>query len=117
MEKPVLHSVLVIHSHGTHTLECHHGDNLRALLMRHQLSPYGRFSNFINCDGRGLCATCGVRIHNGPKPSHWHDKLADSCGYPRLSCQIQVFSDMTVKLIDGKIFWGQVWPSFSDHEA
>lgn len=83
------------------------GANLRHILLEHDLSPYTRITQRLNCGGRGLCATCGVWVYaNEPAPTHWHDKLAQSFGYPRLSCQITVQEDMTVRLLDDKWIWG-----------
>lgn len=83
------------------------GTNLRRLLLAHDLSPYTRLTRRANCGGRGLCATCGVRIRDGPpEATHWHDRLADWAGYPRLSCQVTVEADTTVELVD-KLVWGR----------
>ncbi|MEO0473509.1 MAG: (2Fe-2S)-binding protein, partial [Bacteroidota bacterium] len=54
----------------------------------------------------GICATCGVWIHEHIQPTHWHDKAADRFGYPRLSCQIRIVEDLTIELVD-KIIWGK----------
>jgi ferredoxin len=82
------------------------GRNLRALLLDAGLSPYTRLTSRANCGGRGICATCGVRIRAGAEPpTHWHDRLADRFGYPRLSCQVTVDDDMTVDLPE-KVVWG-----------
>ena len=81
------------------------GRNLRDVLVESGLSPYAAATRRLNCGGRGLCATCGVRIREGPPPEHWHDRLADRFGYPRLSCQVSVDGPMTVELVD-KVVWG-----------
>jgi ferredoxin len=82
------------------------GRNLRALLLDAGLSPYTRLTSRANCGGHGICATCGVRIRAGAEPpTHWHDRLADRFGYPRLSCQVTVDDDMTVDLPE-KVVWG-----------
>ncbi|RMG72048.1 MAG: hypothetical protein D6722_06010 [Bacteroidetes bacterium] len=87
------------------------GSNLREALLRRGLSPYGRYTQRINCGGRGLCATCGVRILDTPvSPTHWHDLAADHFGYPRLSCQITLERDLEIRLISGKKLWGQWLP-------
>jgi ferredoxin len=55
-----------------------------------------------------LCATCGVLIQEGSvAPQHWHDKLAQNFGYPRLSCQIYIHSNLTVKILTDKVIWGK----------
>jgi ferredoxin len=86
-------------------IEAERGRNLRRLLLEHDCSPYTAVTERLNCGGRGLCATCGVRIGDAPAPTHWHDRLAARFGYPRLSCQLTVEEDLTV-YIPEKIVWG-----------
>ncbi|QLH76508.1 2Fe-2S iron-sulfur cluster binding domain-containing protein [Halosimplex rubrum] len=81
------------------------GAVLRDALLAAGLSPHGRYARRVNCGGRGLCATCGVRLAEPPDPDHWHDDLADRFGYPRLSCQLRVRDGMAVKLLDKRV-WG-----------
>ena len=83
----------------THELTAELGAVLRGL------SPHGRYAKRVNCGGRGICATCGVRLAEPPDPDHWHDDLADRFGYPRLSCQLRVRDGMAVKLLDKRV-WG-----------
>jgi ferredoxin len=84
------------------------GANLRRVLLDTGISPYAPFMRKANCGGRGLCATCGVRIlENAPTPSHWHDRIGHRFGYPRLSCQVTVQGDMTVRILTDKIIWGR----------
>ncbi|HYO88993.1 MAG TPA: hypothetical protein VER79_10110, partial [Candidatus Limnocylindrales bacterium] len=72
--------------------------NLRRALLAAGLSPYAALTQR---------ATCGVRLSAGePAPVHWHDTLAARFGYPRLSCQITVTSDLTVLLVEDKRIWG-----------
>lgn len=80
------------------------GRVLRDVLLEAELSPYSRLTERANCGGRGLCATCGVRV-SGVEPDHWHDRLAARFGYPRLSCQITVDRDLRVELVE-KVVWG-----------
>jgi ferredoxin len=83
------------------------GVTLRDALLDRGLSPYAPVTERLNCGGRGICATCGVRIADGETaPEHWHDRLADRFGYPRLSCQITVDQPMTVALVEDKRVWG-----------
>lgn len=89
-----------------HEFDASAGGNLRRLLLRHDLSPYTRWTERVNCGGRGLCATCGVRIAEAPAPTHWHDRLAARYGYPRLSCQVTVNCPLTVYLLPDKRVWG-----------
>ncbi|MDZ4764116.1 MAG: 2Fe-2S iron-sulfur cluster-binding protein [Chloroflexota bacterium] len=89
------------------TLTVPNGANLRQMLLSAGLSPYTVITRVTNCGGRGICATCGVRFEAGePAPEQWHDKLAARFGYPRLSCQIDVHNDMTVRILTDKIIWG-----------
>lgn len=98
------------------------GAVLRDVLLANGISPYTRITQRLNCGGRGLCATCGVRFlgnesdvsddaesdradRNGdhgalraPTPERWDDLLAARFGYPRLSCQIDVEGDMHVEI-------------------
>ena len=90
----------------TITLQVEPGANLRQTLLDNGLTPYVTLTRRANCGGRGICATCGVWIDAPPKPTHWHDKAAHTFGYPRLSCQIVVEQDMTVRLIPEKWIWG-----------
>jgi ferredoxin len=91
----------------THRITAEPGTNLRRLLLDHDLSPYTRVTGRANCGGRGLCATCGVRLLGEDlPPAHWHDALADRFGYPRLSCQLTVEDDLTVAIPE-KIVWGR----------
>jgi len=90
-----------------HVLEASPGANLRELLLAHDLSPYTALTQSLNCGGRGLCATCGVRFEGAaPAPEHWHDRAAARYGYPRLSCQITIDRDLNVRLLPEKRVWG-----------
>lgn len=92
---------------GETTLNVRPGRVLRDVLRDHGLSPYTALTERANCGGRGLCATCGVRLREGPPPDHWHDRLADRFGYPRLSCQVAVEDGMVVELDAEKVVWGR----------
>nr|WP_157511457.1 2Fe-2S iron-sulfur cluster-binding protein [Halapricum sp. CBA1109] len=88
-------------------LDVEPGTVLRDALLDAGLSPHGRYARRLNCGGRGLCATCGVRFGtDDPDPDHWHDELADRFGYPRLSCQLRVTDPATVCLLPEKRVWG-----------
>jgi len=89
------------------------GRNLRRVLLDADLSPYAAATRRLNCGGRGLCATCGVRVRDGPPPAHWHDRLAARFGYPRLSCRVTVDGPMTVELVDKRV-WGSREPDGDD---
>lgn len=83
------------------------GSNLRQVLLDNGLSPYAALTQRANCGGRGLCATCGVWPEEDIMPKQWHDKIGRRFGYPRLSCQISVDTDMVVYLIPEKWVWGR----------
>lgn len=83
------------------------GSNLRRTLLANGFSPYTALTKIANCGGRGICATCGVWVEeHETAPTHWHDQLAARFGYPRLSCQITIQDDMTVRILDDKFIWG-----------
>jgi ferredoxin len=91
----------------THHLNAPHAANLRRFLLENGFTPYTALTRVANCGGRGICATCGVWVETGePAPRHWHDKAAAAFGYPRLSCQIVIEGDMTVRILTDKIIWG-----------
>lgn len=99
-------SLTVVDESGDRTeLSVERGRNLRRVLLEVDRSPYARVTRRLNCGGRGICATCGVRIQERPPPEHWHDRLADRFGYPRLSCQVTVDEPMTVELVAKRV-WG-----------
>jgi len=89
------------------------GTNLRRALLDAGFEVYAPAARVANCGGRGICATCGVRMHDAdgtaPEPEHWHDALAERYGYPRLSCQLAVEEPLVVELIE-KRYWGQLLP-------
>lgn len=90
-----------------HVLSVPNGANLRQVLLEACLTPYAPLTQKINCGGKGLCATCGVWLEDGePAPTHWHDRIGQHFGYPRLSCQITVQQDLTVRLVTNKVIWG-----------
>lgn len=97
--------VIVTDGDDRHVLRVTRGRVLRDALVDADLSPYARVTTQLNCGGRGLCATCGVRIREAPPAEHWHDRLAERFGYPRLSCQVTVDEPLSVALVD-KHVWG-----------
>ncbi|MFO7833104.1 MAG: 2Fe-2S iron-sulfur cluster-binding protein [Halohasta sp.] len=97
--------VVVVDGEEETELVVERGRVLRNVLLEAGFSPYSRLTERVNCGGRGLCATCGVRIVEAVEPAHWHDTLAEQFGYPRLSCQISVDRDLRVELVD-KVVWG-----------
>jgi len=91
------------------TIEVDRGTNLRDALLERGFPVYGTVSQYANCGGRGLCATCTVDVDPAPESTHWHDAAAVRFGYPRLSCRLTVDEPMTVRLLD-KHVWGQLLP-------
>jgi len=91
------------------TIEVERGVVLRDALLERGFGVYGTVSQYANCGGRGLCATCTVKVDPAPEPTHWHDAAAVRFGYPRLSCCLAVEEPLTVRLLD-KHVWGQVLP-------
>lgn len=89
----------------TTVLSVPRGANLRRVLLDAGVSPYTPLTERLNCGGRGLCATCGVRVLTPRAPEHWHDRLAAQFGYPRLSCQLTVDRPMHVRVPE-KLVWG-----------
>jgi ferredoxin len=107
------HTVRVLDDGDATELTATDGQNLRDLLLDAGFEVYAPAAKVANCGGRGLCATCGVRVHTDdetePAADHWHDTLAARYGYPRLSCQLSVTEPLTVELIE-KRYWGQLLP-------
>jgi ferredoxin len=102
---------LIVHTGAdTRTIDAPAGARLRDVLLAAGLSPHGALTRHLNCGGRGLCATCGVCLGADAAkapPEHWHDRVGDRFGYPRLSCQISIEADMSVHLLDDKLVWGR----------
>ncbi len=117
----ITHELTVLTRGEHHVLRAPHGVNLRRALLAAGFSPYAALTRRANCGGRGLCATCGVWIEAGePAPAHWHDRIGARFGYPRLSCQVTVTAEMTVRLVDDKRIWGgpradRRWTDAADH--
>jgi len=97
--------VIVDDGYSETELTVERGRVLRDVLLEAGVSPYSRLTERANCGGRGICATCGVRVIEDLEPDHWHDKLAKRFGYPRLSCQIDIEEDLRVELVE-KVVWG-----------
>jgi ferredoxin len=106
-EKQEMIQLKVIDGGEEKVLEVPRGSNLRKVLLKHGISPYTKWTKNLNCGGNGICATCGVWIvGNELEARHWHDRLAQQFGYPRLSCQIRINQPMTISLVD-KVIWGK----------
>lgn len=101
------HTVVVTHNGERTTLAVTDGTVLRGALRAAGISPHSAAGRRVNCGGRGLCATCGVRVADPPDPAHWHDALAARFGYPRLSCQMRVTRDMAVRIPEKRVWGGR----------
>jgi len=99
-------TLTVHHGEDTTRLSVPEGTNLRRALLDAGLSPYTRVTERLNCGGRGLCATCGVRLLTPRAPEGRHDSQAALWGYPRLSCQLTVERDTELRIPE-KLVWGR----------
>lgn len=64
----------------------HHGETLRAALLRQDCSPYrGRFRK-LNCGGMSVCGSCRVRV------------LEEGELWERRSCQVRCFQDFEIEV-------------------
>jgi ferredoxin len=92
------------------TIECRPGENLRQVLLKHDIDLYNGNAKLINCHGIGTCGTCAVEVEGEVSPQQWREKTRLSLpphsptSNRRLACQTQVLGDITVKKYDG--FWG-----------
>ncbi|MFC6952839.1 2Fe-2S iron-sulfur cluster-binding protein [Halorubellus litoreus] len=100
-------TIVVVDDDERHEVSAQPGQTVREALLDAGLSPYTRLTERANCGGRGLCATCGVRLREDIDAEHWHDELASRFGYPRLSCQLHVQDGLVVELDTEKRIWGR----------
>jgi ferredoxin len=85
-------------------VKCEEGELLRNVLLRARgVSPHDRGTQYANCNGRGLCGTCAVRILEGEvtEPTARERRRLrlpphDADERRRLSCQARVCSDLVV---------------------
>ncbi|MCG9890310.1 MAG: (2Fe-2S)-binding protein [Thermosynechococcaceae cyanobacterium MS004] len=93
------------------TIQCRAGENLRQVLLNHNIDLYNGKAKFINCLGIGSCGTCAVEINGFTAPPNWRDRTRrslpphDPARNLRLACQVTVTEDITVTKYDQ--FWGQ----------
>jgi ferredoxin len=89
------------------TIECPNGANLRSVLLRARLPLYHRVARAINCQGRGTCGTCAVKIEG--EVSEPTDVERTRLSLPphnaesglRLACQCNVLGDLKVTKCEG----------------
>lgn len=62
------------------------GQNLRALLLEKEITPYRGAYRAINCQGLGVCGSCRVKVREGDQ---W---------WSRRSCQIRCFQSFEIEL-------------------
>jgi len=87
------------------------GENLRALLKKHDKKLHNQNSNYLNCKGLGTCGTCAVKIEGNVNPPNRIESfrlklppfISDS--KLRLACQIIVKNNLSVQKFSG--FWGE----------
>ncbi|MES3630975.1 MAG: 2Fe-2S iron-sulfur cluster-binding protein [Longimonas sp.] len=97
--KETSHTVSVYDGDTWHTFEAEHGRTLREVLWEHDVSPHGQLTSHLNCGGQGHCAACTVEVQEGDDdPDQWLDAFLSSQDMGRLSCQIDVTQDMTVRV-------------------
>ncbi len=93
------HTVRVWDGDAWHSLTVADKANLWEVLCEHDLQPQGRITSVLNCQGRGHCATCAVGVEGAaPEPDQWLDALLAGSGGGRLSCQMEVDRDLTVRV-------------------
>lgn len=93
------------------TFECQPGDNLRRVLLKHDIDLYNGNAKIINCRGIGSCGTCAVELEGELSAANWKEKARlglpphSSDSNRRLACQVKVMGDIRITKYDG--FWGQ----------
>lgn len=93
------HTVRVWDGDAWHDLDVQDGANLWQALCEHDLQPQGRLTRVLNCQGKGHCATCAVDVEgDAPEPDQWLDAMLAKSGSGRLSCQMEVDRDLTVRI-------------------
>lgn len=82
------------------TIQVEPGSNLRQAAIDNKISIYPHIRKILNCRGRGLCASCRVKIVSGtvdPRNEVEQDKLKKADPEVRLACQITVQDNLVVK--------------------
>ena len=80
---------------------CNAGNNLRKLAKKNGINVYSGIWSLLNCRGNGLCGKCEVEIvsANGLSPRSRMEEmqLKNKPLERRLSCQVIVHGDMTIR--------------------
>lgn len=91
---------------------CKPGENLRKVLLQHDMLPYNGRAEWLNCLGLGTCGTCAVEIVHGEvspatRIEQWRLNFPPHTPESglRLACQCKVLSDLEIKKHPG--FWGE----------
>lgn len=83
------------------TIEAEVGENLRNVLLEHDIQLYPKtLQGHLNCHGKGLCTTCQIEVVNGPG-------LSDQSFYERLrigpkrrlACQTRIYQDAVIRTL------------------
>lgn len=99
----------VVTFHNEHrAFEVEPGSNLRAVMLKLDVTPYKGLSMLTNCRGHNFCSTCAVEVVDGKGVSpRGQDEEATLTGNlllarevgknTRLSCQTRITGDLVVK--------------------
>jgi ferredoxin len=90
------------------TFDAEAGANLRLLMKKIGVSPYGGLDALLNCRGHNFCGTCAVEIVGGkgasPRTREEEGTLGGNLAVARvveknirLACQTSITGDMVVK--------------------
>jgi len=94
-----MHTLKVYDGEDAHTIRVQHGRTLRTVLSEHDLSPHGWITQHVNCQGQGHCVACTVQVQEGdPDADQWLNAYLAEQDLGRLSCQIDVTQDLTVRV-------------------
>ncbi len=92
------------------TVTCKENENLRSVLLRHDLPLYNGAAKAIHCRGLGTCGTCSVKVEGEVSPitkvEKWRLNFPPHTAESnlRLACQCYVKGDLTLEKYDG--LWG-----------
>lgn len=96
------HAVEIRDGDETHWVTAEDGANLRDILIESEHSPHGAVTDWINCQGSGMCALCHVEVEAAasepplPTADAPVDAVAQTLAGRRLACQIEVDRDLIV---------------------